>query len=693
MSKDFLVEIGTEELPPKALKSLAEALTKGVDDGLTKAELAFNGIHSYATPRRLAVLVKDLAEQTPQKELLIWGPPAKVAFDSDGAPTRAAQAFARKNAVAIGDLTVASDGKVEKLVHRSNSGGEAATALLGTIVAGALAALPIPKRMRWGAHRTEFVRPVHWLLMLFGDQVVDTEILGLKAGRLTCGHRFHCDRSLEIGTPADYVAQLRSPGYVVADFAERQRLIRQQVEAQAAAAGGSAVIDQALLDEVTALVEWPQALRGRFDRRFLQVPPEALISSMKEHQKYFHLVDAQGELLPCFIAVANIESRDPAQVIDGNERVIRPRLADAAFFFETDKKTSLLQLRERLKPVVFQAQLGSLFDKTERVALLAGAIAAQIGADTELATRAARLCKSDLVSNMVGEFDKMQGIAGYYYALNDGEPEQVAQALHEQYLPRFAGDQLPQTTTGTVLALADRLDTLAGIFGIGQKPTGSKDPFALRRASLAVLRLLVEKRLDLDLAQLLRRAAAGHGDHIGDATAAVDTALDYMLERFRAWYEDASVPVEVFQAVSAKRLSAPLDIDNRVHAVDRFRQLAEAQALAAANKRVSNILAKQTDTAALQLDPALLREAAEKTLAAAVADKAAGVAPLFAGARYTEALESLAELREPVDRFFDEVMVMAEDPALRANRLALLHQLRQLFLEVADISLLVPAKS
>lgn len=693
MSKDFLVEIGTEELPPKALKLLANAFTGGVTGGLTDAKLEFGEIHSYATPRRLAVLVKNLAEQTAQKELLIWGPPAKVAFDSNGEPTKAAQAFAKKNAIAISDLTVASDGKVEKLVHRSNSGGEPVLELLGDIVAASLAALPIPKRMRWGAHRIEFVRPVHWLVMLFGDQVVDAEILGLKAGRHSHGHRFHCDRPLEIGTPGDYAAQLRSPGYVMADFTERQQVIRQQVEAQAAAAGGSAVIDQALLDEVTALVEWPQALTGSFEERFLQVPAEALISSMNEHQKYFHLVDAQGNLLPYFITVANIESRDPAQVIDGNERVIRPRLADAAFFFETDKKTSLVQLRERLKSMVFQAQLGSLYDKTERMAKLAVHITSYIGADDELAIEAALLSKSDLASAMVGEFDKMQGIAGYHYAINDGEPRQLALALKEQYLPRFAGDQLPKTEVGVALALADRLDTLAGIFGIGQKPTGSKDPFALRRASLAVLRLLVEHQLDLDLAQLLRRAAEGHGDNIADTEATVTTALDYMLERFRAWYEEAGIPHEVFQAVKAKQLSVPLDIDIRVHAVNRFRQLPEAQALAAANKRVSNILAKQGHNAALQLDPTILRETAEETLANAVITKRGNATPLLTNAQYAEVLESLAELREPVDRFFDEVMVMAEDPALRANRLALLHQLRQLFLEVADISLLVPAKS
>ncbi|TQV70681.1 glycine--tRNA ligase subunit beta [Exilibacterium tricleocarpae] len=691
-SNDFLVEIGTEELPPKTLKTLAGAFTRGIETGLADAGLTYTRAHSYATPRRLAVRVERLAQQTPQKEVLVWGPPAKVAFDTDGKVTKAAEAFARKNGIDAANLVVENDGKADKLVHRASAGGEAAMALVGPIVEAALAALPIAKRMRWGAHRTEFVRPVHWLLMLMGDQVVNAEALGLKAGRDSRGHRFHCDQALTIAKPDDYVEQLRSPGRVLVDFTERQALIRQQVEAAATQVGGTAVIDAALLDEVTALVEWPQALTGQFEQRFLEVPPEALIASMKEHQKYFHLVDAEDQLLPYFIAVANIESRDPAQVIDGNERVIRPRLADAAFFFDTDKKTTLEQRRERLQPIVFQARLGSLYDKTERIETLAAAIAEQIDADVALARRAAQLCKADLVTDMVGEFDKMQGVAGYYYALNDGEPEAVALALKEQYLPKFAGDGLPATTTGTVLALADRIDTLAGIFGIGQKPTGSKDPFGLRRASLAVLRLLVEKQLNLDLAQLLHQAALGYGDNIEDPDSTTSTALDYMLERFRAWYEEAQIPAEVFLAVSAKRLTVPLDIDNRVRAVDRFRQLPEAEALAAANKRVSNILTKQGAGGSRRLQSNLLQEDAEQALAAALAQKGDIVAPLFANGRYTEALESLADLRDPVDRFFDQVMVMAEDPQLRDNRLALLEQLRQLFLEVADISLLAPAK-
>jgi glycyl-tRNA synthetase beta chain len=527
--------------------------------------------------------------------------------------------------------------------------------------------------------------------MLFGEDVVDAEIMGIKAGRSTRGHRFHYNQTIDINCAQDYVAQLKSPAYVICDMNERRALIERQVNAEADKLGGVAVIDEDLLNEVTALVEWPVALAGRFEERFLEVPSEALISSMKEHQKYFHVVNDNGDLMPHFITVSNIISKDPAQVIDGNERVIRPRLADAAFFFETDKKTSLLKQRERLHSIVFQAKLGTLFAKTERVSNLAQAIAKTIGANQENAQRAGILCKSDLITDMVSEFDKMQGIAGYYYALNDGEAEEVALALNEQYLPRFAGDILPTSECGVVLALADRLDTLSGIFGIGQMPTGSKDPFALRRASVAVLRLIVEKELDVDLRELLELAKSQHTD-LSAGDTLVETVLNYMIERFRAVYEDANIPAEVFMAVSAKALTRPLDINQRVLAVHNFSQLPEAQSLAAANKRVSNILAKLGDQAIPDLNNDLLQEPAEQALAKAVAEKAKHVAPLFAAANYSDALAQLADLRDTVDTFFDDVMVMADDEALRNNRLALLSQLRALFLEVADISLLVPAK-
>ncbi|WP_331345046.1 glycine--tRNA ligase subunit beta [Cellvibrio sp. UBA7661] len=691
MSADFLVELGTEELPPKNLKNLMNAFVESIQTDLTALELSFASVKAYAAPRRLAVLVENLASETPSKELVVWGPPAAIAF-KDGEPTKAALAFAEKNGIAPSELKAESDGKAEKLVARISQQGQKTTALLEKIVSDALAKLPIAKRMKWGSTREEFVRPVHWLVMLFGSDVVNASVLGLTAGRTTRGHRFHYNNNIELAKASDYASVLKNTGYVVADFAERSATINAQVEAEAKKVGGVAVIDADLLDEVTALVEWPVALTGKFEERFLSVPAEALVASMKEHQKYFHVVDANGKLKNNFITVANIESKDAAQIINGNERVIRPRLSDAAFFFETDKKTTLASLRERLKTIVFQAQLGTIFDKTERVAGLAKLIAGKLNADAASAERAAQLCKSDLVTNMVGEFDDMQGIAGYYYALNDGENAEVAAAMNEQYMPRFAGDQLPQTITGTIIALADRLDTISGIFGIGQQPTGSKDPFALRRASIAVLRLLVEKNLSLDLRELLTFAKAQHKNlTVGDEL--VEQVLGYMLDRFRAMFEDAQIPAEVFQSVTAKQLSQPLDINQRVLAVNEFSKLPQAQALAAANKRVSNILAKQNAAVNTDVNSALLQEEAEKNLAAAITAKETVVAPLFAAREYTKALAALADLQPTVDAFFDSVMVMCDDAALQQNRLALLSKLRGLFLEVADISYLVPAKN
>lgn len=692
MSADFLLELGTEELPPKALKTLIAALEENIAAGLQAHELTYRAIRSFAAPRRLAVIVEDLIEATPQKELVVWGPPRTVAFDAAGKPTKAAIAFAEKNQIALDALTAESDGKVEKLVARITTQGKETCSLLGEIVETAFARLPIAKRMRWGSKRTEFVRPAHWLVMLYGYDIVDADVLGLRANRCTRGHRFHYNQELQLERADEYLDKLKTIGYVMVDMAERRAVIEQQVKAEAEKVGGVAVIDADLLDEVTALVEWPVALTGNFEKRFLDVPAEALIASMKEHQKYFHVVDSKGKLLPHFITVANIESKNPALVIDGNERVIRPRLSDAAFFFETDKKVTLESLRERLKTIVFQAQLGTIFEKTERVAALAVYIADKLKADKQLAERAGQLCKSDLVTNMVGEFDNMQGIAGYYYALNDGENAEVAAAMNEQYLPRFAGDALPATTTGAIIALADRLDTISGIFGIGQQPTGSKDPFALRRASISVLRILVEKNLDLDLRDLLNFAVAQH-KALTAGSDLVDTVLGYMLDRFRAFYEDAQIPAEVFQAVLAKQISVPLDIDLRVKAVFEFSKLPQAQALAAANKRVSNILSKQSGAVDAALNADLLVEDAEQQLAKAVTAKSSVVAPLHVSRQYTEALASLADLQQPVDNFFDHVMVMCDNPALQQNRLALLQQLRGLFLEVADISYLVPAKN
>ncbi|BFM04813.1 glycine--tRNA ligase subunit beta [Halioxenophilus aromaticivorans] len=690
MSLDFLVELGTEELPPKALPSLSQAFTQGITSGLTAQGLAFGEVTSLAAPRRLAVVIKGLDNATPKKTQQLWGPPAKIAFDDAGNPTKAALAFASKNGLQPSELTTANDGKVDKLVVDKTTGGEATESLLAGIVEASLAQLPIPKRMRWGASRTEFVRPVHWLVMLLGDQVVPGDVLGLSTGRETRGHRFHCNQTLSINSPAEYASTLEQ-GYVIADFGRRQAMIRSQVEAAAAAINGQAVIEDDLLDEVTALVEWPVALTGQFDQEFLEIPAEALISSMSEHQKYFHVVDGNGKLMANFITVANIESKDPQAVISGNEKVIRPRLADAAFFFETDKKQPFVSFRDRLKTIVFQAQLGSLYEKTERIGQLAAAIAGKIGADTSQAQRAGELSKCDLASEMVLEFDKMQGIAGKYYASAQGEPEPVANALAEHYLPKFAGDKLPESDIGLCVALADRLDTLVGIFGIGQQPTGSKDPFALRRASVAVLRLLIEKKLPLDLAELVNLAIAQYSS-LPKADDLTERVLTYMLERLRAWYEDSGISAEVFLSVAAKQLTTPTDIDQRIHAVAAFTQLPEAQALAAANKRVSNILAKESARTA-EVDNNLLSDDAEKTLAQAVANMQAEVTPLMAQGDYQQSLKQLAALRAPVDSFFDQVMVMTDDSQVRNNRLALLSQLRDLFLQVADISLLVPAKA
>jgi len=693
MSTDFLVEIGTEELPPKSLQTLSNAFRDGIAKGLQANDLTFNEITAYASPRRLTVLVKELVEQAPQKEVIAWGAPARIAFDEDGNPTKAAEAFARKNGFDSSELKnkVESDGKQDKLCHRDTIPGANITDVAADIIENALKALPIAKRMRWGASRREFVRPVKWIVILLGDQIIDAEVLGVKSGRTTRGHRIHCAEPINITLPATYLEQLKT-GYVMANSAERSKLIRAKVNVLAEQAGGIAIIDDDLLAEVTALNEWPVPMIGRFDKAFLLVPPEALISSMAEHQKYFHVVDSNGDLMPLFITVANIESKDPAQVAAGNERVIRPRLADAAFFYNTDKKVSLEVRREKLQNIVFQAKLGTIFAKTERVANLAASLAPAVGANAEQARRAAELSKSDLVTDMVLEFDKLQGLMGRYYALHDGEQTDVAEALYEQYLPKFAGDKLPTTAVGTTLALADRIDTLVGIFGIGMTPTGSKDPFALRRASLGVLRLLVEKNISVDLHDVLTNAAAQF-DVIDDKTKTVEQVLSYMLDRFKAWYEDDGIPAEVFISVAAQQLSEPLDIHQRVQAVHSFSQLPEASALAAANKRVSNILAKQTDSATNTcVDTSLLVESAEISLATQLTELEAIVAPLLVDRNYSEAMKVLAALHEPVDNFFDDVMVMTDDEALRNNRIALLIKLRNLFLGVADISLLVPAK-
>ena len=684
-TRDLLVEIGTEELPPKALKKLSDAFTQGMVDGLSKAGLQHAAVQSYASPRRLAVLVSGLTVTQADKEVLRRGPALAAAFKEDGCASPAAMGFAKSNGVKVEDLEKLETPEGAWLVFRKLEKGQATAALIPGIVQAALDVLPIPKRMRWGNLSAQFVRPVHWVVLLFGDAVIDAEILGVRAGRETRGHRFLHPAKLYIGEPAAYAPLLETEGRVLADFAVRRGVIRGQVLKAAAQLNGTAVIDDALLDEVTGMVEWPSAVTGNFDERFLSVPSEALISTMKANQKYFHVIDAHGKLLPHFITIANIESRDVNAVRAGNERVVRPRLTDAAFFWDQDRKKKLADQLDGLKTVVFQNKLGTLHDKVERVAKLAGHIGAALGANVVQCERAALLSKCDLLTYMVGEFPELQGIMGRYYAQHDGEAADVAQALDEQYMPRFAGDALPVSKVGQAVAIADKLDTLVGIFGIGQAPTGDKDPFALRRAALGALRIIIEQRLDLDLVNLLESAQHACGDKLSVKNVAAPV-YDFMMERLRAYYSDAGVDTDAFEAVLALRPSQPYDFDRRVRAVTVFRKLPEAASLSAANKRISNILKQAGSDIFGDVNQALLKDDAERALADTLVALSKAVTPLFNVRDYEGALQKLAALRTSVDIFFDKVMVMADDPALRTNRLALLSQLRALFLRVADIS-------
>jgi glycyl-tRNA synthetase beta chain len=688
-TRDFLVELGTEELPPTQLKKLSDAFTQGIEAGLKEAGLNSSEEHggieviSYAAPRRLAVVVKNLAEKQADRDEVIFGPPANIAFDADGNPTKAALGFAKKSGASVEDLSE-ENGKL-KISRRIE--GQATTELLAGIIQTSVEKLPIAKRMRWGSSRIEFVRPVQWLIMLFGNEVVNGSVLGLTAGNTSRGHRFHANKEITISSPTDYQQAMRD-AFVIVDYNERKELIRSQVAVKGEEVGGTAIIDEDLLDEVTGLNEWPTALAGNFDEDFLRVPSEALISSMKEHQKYFHVEDANGKLKPIFITLTNIESKDPRQVIEGNEKVIRPRLADAAFFWDTDRKNTLESRYEKLSTVVWVNKLGTLKAKTDRIIGLADKIASAINADNALAQRAAKLCKTDLLTDMVYEFTDLQGIAGTYYAQGDGEHADVCAAMQEQYMPAFAGDELPTTQAGICVALADRIDSLVGLFGLGQIPTGSKDPFALRRASLGVLRILVEKEINIDLGQLIDWGIESTWEAEPKAETKA-TLTEYLLDRFSALYKDQGIATEVFQSVRALGVTNPLDINNRVQAVNAFSSMSEAQALAAANKRVSNILAKNGgDSVSAEINAALLTEDAEKVLAEQVANKQTEVQPLLADAQYKEALASLADLRAAVDAFFDSVMVMADDEAVKTNRLALLKQLQGLFIAIADISLL-----
>jgi len=690
-TESLLVELGTEELPPKALQTLGLAFRDGITAGLEARHLAFGEVRWFATPRRLAVLVAGVQLQAADREVETLGPPADKARDKSGNWTPAAAGFAAKQGVEPEQLQVLETPKGPRLGLRSSVPGVRARDCLGEIVRASIDALPIPKRMRWGAHRFEFVRPVHWVVLMLGADAGHGEILGVPSGNRTRGHRIHSSGPIELARPEDYVEAL-AEAKVVANFEQRRQMIRDQVEVEASALRAKALVDAELLDEVTGLVEWPVALTGSFEERFLDVPPEALISSMQAHQKYFPVVDGEGRLMPHFITIANLESKDPIQVIAGNERVIRPRLSDAAFFYETDRKRSLASRLPELGSVVFQQQLGTLLDRTRRVERLAEMLAGAVGARPSLARRAAELGKADLLTDLVLEFPDLQGIAGSYYALHDGEDADVAAALAQQYWPRFAGDRLPEQAVACALGLADRLDTLVGIFGIGQPPTGSKDPFALRRASLAVLRILVEKALELDLRPWLEQAAAGYPAGVL-APGTAEEVLSYMLERFRARYEEDQIAVEVFRAVQACGLTVPVEIDRRVRAVHAFTRLPEAAALAAANKRVANILGKLEPGHPFgKVNTNLLVEPEEMALAHEIETLGAAARGLVKNGEYEAALACLAQLRAPVDAFFDGVMVNAEDPQLRDNRLNLLRALRELFLQVADISQLAVAR-
>lgn len=691
---DFLVEIGTEELPPKALTGLERSFSEQIRAGLETAGLNFAALRSFATPRRLAVSIDALDCAQPRQSVEKRGPPLTAAFDAEGCPTRAAQAFADGCGVSVESLERTETPKGAWLHYRADVAGQLAKDLLPGIVNAALAALPIPRRMRWGDGDTEFVRPVHWVVMLLGTEIVPGNILGLAPSRLTRGHRFHSTGSIELQKASDYATALAS-NKVIADFPTRRERVRQLAEAAATKIDGQAMIEADLLDEVTALVEWPVAVTGRFGAEFLRLPEEVLIATLQGHQRYFPVRNAEGQLLPNFITTANIESRDPAQIQQGNERVILPRLSDAAFFWDQDIQTTLESRLERLDTVVFQKGLGSLRDRSVRVARLASNVAKQLDCDAAQAERAALLAKADLLTQLVGEFPELQGRMGYHYATLDGESVQVATAIEEQYLPRYAGDRLPASAVGRALSIADRADTLAGVFALGKRPSGAKDPYGLRRNALGLLRILVETGVELDLSALLREAVALQPLPVKDATALSEDLLEFILDRSRAYYLEGLAPglptgvvsPEMFEAVRSRKTGSLTDFHARLIGVCAFMQLPEAESLAIANKRIANIL-KSAGTGSGPVDPSLFTFSEETSLHRAVEKSAITHARHLQRRDYQQALCALAELREPVDDYFGAVMVMADDAAVRNNRLAQLRQLQQLFLDVADLSCL-----
>ncbi|WP_188005880.1 glycine--tRNA ligase subunit beta [Vibrio cholerae] len=691
MAKEFLIELGTEELPPKQLRTLAEAFAANFAAELAAADIAHEGVTWFATPRRLALKVANLAESQPDRVVEKRGPAVNVAFDADGKPTKAAEGWARGNGITVEQAERLVTDKGEWLLFKEQVQGQQTASVVVDMAAKALANLPIAKPMRWGDKETQFIRPVKTLTILFGSELIQGEILGVPSARTLRGHRFMGEAEFTIESAEQYPAILEERGKVIADYATRKAMIIEGSQQAAQQLGGIADLEDALVEEVTSLVEWPVVMTAKFEEKFLKVPAEALVYTMKGDQKYFPVYshkmgDANKKLLPNFIFVSNIESKEPRHIVEGNEKVVRPRLADAEFFFNTDRKRPLVDRLPLLENAIFQQQLGTIKDKTDRITELAGYIAEQIGADVEKSKRAGLLAKCDLMTSMVFEFTDTQGVMGMHYARHDGEAEEVAIALNEQYMPRFAGDELPSRGVSAAVAMADKLDTIVGIFGIGQAPKGS-DPFALRRASLGVLRILVEYGYQLDLVDLIAKAKSLFGNRLTNANVEQEV-IEFMLGRFPTWYQDAGFSIDIIQAVLARNPTKPADFDQRVKAVSHFRALEEAEALAAANKRVGNILAKYDGELGEEIDLALLQEDAEKALAEAVEIMAEALEPAFATGNYQEALSKLAGLRAPVDAFFDNVMVMADDEALKKNRLTLLNKLRNLFLQIADISLL-----
>lgn len=686
MAKEFLIELGTEELPPKQLRTLAEAFAANFAAELAAADIAHEGVTWFATPRRLALKVANLAESQPDRVVEKRGPAVNVAFDADGKPTKAAEGWARGNGITVEQAERLVTDKGEWLLFKEQVQGQQTASVVVEMAAKALANLPIAKPMRWGDKETQFIRPVKTLTILFGSELIQGEILGVASTRTLRGHRFMGEAEFTIESAEQYPAILEERGKVIADYATRKAMIIEGSQQAAQQLGGIADLEDALVEEVTSLVEWPVVMTAKFEEKFLKVPAEALVYTMKGDQKYFPVYDASKKLLPNFIFVSNIESKEPRHIVEGNEKVVRPRLADAEFFFNTDRKRPLVDRLSLLENAIFQQQLGTIKDKTDRITELAGYIAEQIGADVEKSKRAGLLAKCDLMTSMVFEFTDTQGVMGMHYARHDGEAEEVAVALNEQYMPRFAGDELPSRGVSAAVAMADKLDTIVGIFGIGQAPKGS-DPFALRRASLGVLRILVEYDYQLDLVDLIAKAKSLFGNRLTNANVEQEV-IEFMLGRFPTWYQDAGFSIDIIQAVLARNPTKPADFDQRVKAVSHFRALEEAEALAAANKRVGNILAKYDGELGEEIDLALLQEDAEKALAEAVEIMAEALEPAFATGNYQEALSKLAGLRAPVDAFFDNVMVMADDEALKKNRLTLLNKLRNLFLQIADISLL-----